>query len=73
MRGFWFLGTKLIGRQRGAGPTLAAAGLDVGCPQPSDAEHAGERLQISCMNAGVGGGWLSSGVPEIGTNGTTNG
>ena len=30
-------------------------------------------LRIEAMNAPLGAGWLSSGVPEIGTKGTTNG
>jgi hypothetical protein len=29
--------------------------------------------RIECMKSGLGAGWLSSGVPEIGTKGTTKG
>jgi hypothetical protein len=30
-------------------------------------------FKISCMKDDEGAGWLSSGVPEIGTKGTTKG
>ena len=37
------------------------------------ARYISEGYRMITMNPGAGAGWLSSGVPEIGTNGTTKG
>ena len=65
--------SALIGRQRRAGAALAATGLDVARARARRRAASRERPQDLVHECGRGARWLSSGVPEIGTNGTTNG